>query len=112
MDKLRTLIREMMLLENLFGAPLLAEEVGLRDRIIQAMDKLPKSGTGAVTLTALRPMIGGTRDEQDNELKQMQRDGLLVLYRQDNPRALKPADHEAAMDVGGFPRHLVIMDTK
>lgn len=61
-----------------------------------------------VPLTDVRRSLGDMpREQQDELLKQMQRDGELVLYRNDNPRELKPADHESALTVGDSPRHLV-----
>jgi hypothetical protein len=61
-----------------------------------------------VRLSALRAILPGvTRRELDRVLLEMQRADRLVLYRLDNPRELTPADKAAAMDVGGYPRHLV-----
>lgn len=66
-----------------------------------------------VQLAEVRARLAGMpREEQDALLKQMQRDGELVLYRNDNPRSITPDDAAAAMDVGGSPRHLVYFTPK
>jgi hypothetical protein len=66
-----------------------------------------------IQLTEVRKSLGNmSREQQDELLKQMQRDGELVLYRNDNPRELTKADKDAAMDVGGSPRHLVYFTPK
>ncbi len=46
----------------------------------------------------------------DAVLIQGQRDGRWVLYREDRTQALTSEDHEAALMVGGCPRHLVLLD--
>lgn len=66
-----------------------------------------------IRLADVRAKLGDMpREQQDAMLKQMQRDGELVLYRNDNPRDLNAADKESAMDVGGHPRHLVYFTPK
>ena len=50
------------------------------------------------------------RDRLDAALLAMQSDGELVLYRLDNRAELRPSDHEAALHVGGAPRHLVYLE--
>jgi hypothetical protein len=51
-----------------------------------------------------------SRPELDAVLLLLQSERQLVLYRLDNPAELRPADHEAALLVGGNPRHLVYME--
>jgi hypothetical protein len=51
-----------------------------------------------------------SRPELDAALLELQSGRHLVLYRLDNPAELRPADHEAALLVGGNPRHLVYME--
>lgn len=59
-------------------------------------------------LSTLRLELDGIgRTAQDNALISLQRDGEVVLYRNDNTRSLTARDHAAALDVAGFPRHLV-----
>jgi hypothetical protein len=50
------------------------------------------------------------RRELDALLLELQSEQQLVLYRLDNPAELAQADHEAALLVGGNPRHLVYME--
>lgn len=66
-----------------------------------------------VSLADVRKKLGDMpREEQDQLLKQMQRDEELVLYRNDNPRSLTQADHDAVMTVGDSPRHIVYFTPK
>jgi len=43
----------------------------------------------------------------DLTLLEMQRQGLLVLMTLDNSREITAADREAALDIGGNPRHIL-----
>lgn len=64
-----------------------------------------------VLLRDLRPTLPQVpRTNLDEILKSMQRDGKLVLYREDNSAALTPADSEAALLVGDSPRHLIYLE--
>lgn len=65
---------------------------------------------GLAELRERLPLI--ERAALDTSLIQGQRDGLWLLYREDNSAALTPADHEAALIVGGFPRHLVLLELR
>ena len=63
-----------------------------------------------VRLADLRPKLDTVpRAELDATLLRMQGEGLLVLYPNDDTLGLKPDDHEAAMDVSGFKRHIVYL---
>lgn len=64
-----------------------------------------------VSLAALRAkLVTVPRAELDEALRQLQRDGKLVLFREDNTAALTPADHDAALVVGDSPRHIVYLE--
>ncbi len=64
-----------------------------------------------ISLAALRAHLPQVpRDVLDQELIALQRELKLVLYREDNTAALRPEDHEAALVVGGSPRHLVLLE--
>lgn len=72
-------------------------------------------GSGArkrrVRLSALRERLASVpRSALDEALRAAQRAGRVVLYRDDNTAALTPADHEAALIVGGAPRHIVYLE--
>lgn len=76
------------------------------DLVREILASLPRGRR--VSLTTVRAALSDfTRAYQDRALVQLQRDGALVLYREDNNRALTAADRAAALSVGGSPRHLV-----
>lgn len=59
-------------------------------------------------LKDLRPHLGDVpRATLDAALIAMQREGLAVLFRQDNGAALTPADRAAALTIVGEPRHIL-----
>lgn len=61
-------------------------------------------------LSSMRPLLAGVpRETLDTKLREMQRAKRLVLYRLDNPREIEPADHDAAISIGGEPVHIVYM---
>jgi len=63
-----------------------------------------------ISLVTVRAMLADfTPAFQDRALVQLQREGFLVLYRNDNPRSLTAADHAAALTVGDSPRHMVYL---
>lgn len=67
--------------------------------------------SGRLRLADLRKTLPGIeRHVLDSILFQLQDEDLAVLYRNDNTRELKADDHEAAIDVNGYPRHLVYLD--
>lgn len=64
-----------------------------------------------VSLRELRLKLNTVpRAELDDALLQLQRDGKLVLFREDNSPVLTRADHEAALIVGDSPRHIVYLE--
>jgi hypothetical protein len=64
-----------------------------------------------VRLTALRRALSGVdRAALDEALLSMQDGGQIVLYRDDNSAGLTQDDHEAALHVGGAPRHIVYLE--
>ena len=63
-----------------------------------------------VRLTALRQKLNVERDVLNAALLDLQDQGRLVLYRDDNSSALTKEDHDAALIVGGAPRHLVYLE--
>lgn len=63
-------------------------------------------------LVQIRALLSDfSRAYQDATLVQLQRAGMLVLYRNDRTNTLTAADHAAALTVGGEPRHLVYLTT-
>lgn len=53
-----------------------------------------------------------SHDQQTRALLALQDDGRAVLYRNDNPRELTKADEAAQIDAGGFPRHLIYIESE
>ncbi len=53
--------------------------------------------------------IEGEKRYVESELLRLQKDKQAVLYPIDNPQSLKPEDRDAAIDVLGFKRHIVLM---
>jgi hypothetical protein len=64
-----------------------------------------------VRLSALRDALGDVRkNELDEALLALQEAGRAVLYRDDNSAGLTAADHDAALFVGGAPRHIIYLE--
>lgn len=64
-----------------------------------------------VRLSALRQaLLDVPRHALDQTLLDLQDAGRAVLYRDDNSAGLKEADHEAALLVGGSPRHIIYLE--
>lgn len=82
----------------------------IKKTILNIMEMLPKSGTGAIRLTKLREELDGiSRKAQDTTLIELQNEGKIILYKDDNTFKLTPADKAAAVMVAGNPRHLAIL---
>lgn len=52
---------------------------------------------------------GMSRAEQDAQLKRMSKEGKLSIVPEDNRKTLVQEDHDAAINVGGEPNHLVTL---
>lgn len=64
-----------------------------------------------VRLSALRGALGDVRkNDLDKALLALQDAGRAVLYRDDNSAGLTSADHDAALIVGGAPRHIIYLE--
>ena len=64
-----------------------------------------------IRLSALRQRLSSVeRNALDAALLELQVQGRLVLYRDDNSAALTNDDHGAALIVGDAPRHLVYLE--
>ena len=73
------------------------------------MRQVAPGTSGYVYLTLRGQLDSVTRDALDAALQKMQRASKLVLFRLDNQREITDADREAALFVGGEPRHLLHM---
>lgn len=76
------------------------------DTVVSAARSINSSG-GAISISALRAKLTGTREQQDAAIKQAQYSNRITLYREDNTPALSKADRDAAYYTGGQPRHIV-----
>jgi len=48
-----------------------------------------------------------SRAQQDSHLNTLHREGKISLYREDNTPKLTQGDKDAAITVGGNPRHIL-----
>lgn len=103
--------REHLRLANVFepAVELTPDEIERRVRI--AYGKLARSPRDWVRLAELRPMLGDapTRDA-DAVLKQLSRTRQAHLVPESDRRALTPADHDAAIRLGGEDNHLISIE--
>jgi hypothetical protein len=85
--------------------------VVLEDRIRRAyLDASGGTWNQRVHLSELRRRLEGVaRDVLDSALLKMQQASKLVLFRLDNQREITDADRQAALIIGGEPRHVMRM---
>jgi hypothetical protein len=83
----------------------------IEKRIRTAYGKLARSPRDWVGLVDLRPMLGDapTRDV-DAVLKELSRAGRVHLVPRSNRKLLTPADHDAAIRIGGEDNHLLSVE--
>ncbi|MGQ0837798.1 hypothetical protein [Actinokineospora sp.] len=87
-----------------------AAEIEHRIRI--AYRELARSPRDWVGLVALRPMLGNAPTEEvDAVLKELSRTGQAHLVPESNRKVLTPADHDAAIRIGGGDNHLLSIET-
>jgi hypothetical protein len=96
--------------QNLTRAEL-GSSIALEDQITKVyLDATGGVWNQRVRLSELRRRLGDVAKEAlDAALLKMQRASKLVLFRFDNQREITDADREAALFVGGEPRHLLHM---
>nr|BFE53267.1 hypothetical protein GCM10017745_66940 [Saccharothrix mutabilis subsp. capreolus] len=99
-------------LTDVFGAhegDLTSEEI--QHRIITVYRGLARAPRDWVGLVELRPMLGDIPvAEVDAVLKELSRTGQAHLVPESNRKALTPADHEAAIRIGGEDNHLISIE--
>jgi hypothetical protein len=85
--------------------------IALEDRIRKVyLDATGGVWNQRVRLSDLRRRLGDVAKEAfDAALLKMQQASQLVLFRLDNQREITDADREAALNVGGEPRHVLHM---
>ncbi|MFH1112786.1 MAG: hypothetical protein V1792_02600 [Pseudomonadota bacterium] len=82
------------------------------DEMVEQAYRVASSGRSnvRVRLAKLRELLRDLeRDKLDTLLISMQQRGKLTLYSLDDPQEIDLADEKAAIDVGGFKRHIVYM---
>lgn len=91
------------------GVELTPDEIERRVRT--AYRKLARSPRDWVRLADLRPMLGDApARDADAVLKQLSRTRQANLVPESDRRALTPADHEAAIRLGGEDNHLISIE--
>ncbi|MGC7097577.1 hypothetical protein ACPZ19_23135 [Amycolatopsis lurida] len=100
--------RQGLQLAHVFTPEVELTEEEIERRIREAYRQLAGTSREWVGLIDLRPKLGeAPRKEVDAVLKELSRQGRLHLIPEDNRKALTPADHEAAIRVGGDDNHLL-----
>lgn len=84
----------------------------LETRIRVAYRELVREPRGWVALVDLRPKLGASAQEVDIVLKELSRAGAVHLVPEDNRKVLTPADHEAAIRIGGEDNHLLSIEAQ
>lgn len=86
------------------------KQSGVRFAVLNTIRTLAaQRRNGRVELSAIKSAVWEDPQEVDRVLLDLQDEGILVLYRNDNTQSLTKADHEAAIDVNGYPRHLAYL---
>lgn len=73
------------------------------------LNQLTTNWTALVDLRTTLDMRGLSREAQDESLKSLSRSGQVHIVPEDNRKVLTQADHDAAIQIGGEPNHLVAL---
>jgi hypothetical protein len=87
-----------------------AWDTKLYDTLLTLSGRDKTEGTQWISLVDLRPALGGTREEQDANLKRLSREGVIGIAPNSARMLLRPEDHEAALTLGGEVQHWVSWD--
>ncbi|WP_049796984.1 hypothetical protein [Actinosynnema mirum] len=82
----------------------------IENAVRDAYQKLSVKIQDWVPLRTLRPLLPGSRDEQDAVLRGLLRTGQIHLAPDSNRKVLTDADHAAAIHIGGEDKHLMAID--
>lgn len=94
--------------ERLAGARAFAPA---RNRVADAYERLAARPGSPVQVADLRDAMPDLpREEFDAELRQMERDRLILLTPQSNQKVLTERQRRGAVDIGGQDNHLVLME--
>ncbi|WP_026425921.1 hypothetical protein [Actinokineospora inagensis] len=92
-------------------ADFLPFEVDVEQRVREAYQKLAQAPGEWVGLARLRSLLGDVPTEEvDEVLRELSRTRQVRLVPESNRKALTPADHEAAVRVGGEGNHLISIE--
>ena len=110
----RYLERADLKLSDIFGSDskfLPEPDVEIESRIRIAYRSLAKERGEWVSLTKLRPLLGGAQKaEVDTALQRMNRNPRVNLVPDSNQKTLTNEDRESAVRIGGEFKHLISMD--
>jgi hypothetical protein len=110
----RYLERADLKLSDIFGSDpksLPQPNVEIESRIRMAYMSLAKERGEWVSLTKLRPLLGGaSKAEVDTALQRMNRNPRVNLVPDSNQKTLTNEDRESAVRIGGEFKHLISMD--
>lgn len=77
--------------------------------IASAVREVNATPTEWVSLTDVRPKLGGTRAEQDAALIAAARARQIKIIPEENQKTLTEADRAAAVNIGGEPHHVLMI---
>jgi hypothetical protein len=100
--------RESLGLADVFRRNVELKTEEIEHRIRTAYQKLTRAPRDWVGLVDLRPLLGDIPTEKvDAVLKELSRTRQAHLVPESNRKALREADHEAAIRIGGEDNHLI-----
>jgi hypothetical protein len=103
--------REKLRLADVFAPSVELTAAEIESRIRAAYRKLAPSPRDWVGLVDLRPLLGDApTQEVDAVLKELSRIGQVHLVPESNRKTLTPADHDAAVRIGGEDSHLLSIE--
>lgn len=100
--------RDLTLLDFL-SSGVVSEQGDTESDIRAAYRKLANKPRDWVRLADLRPLLNGSADV-DGSLRRMSRNRQAHLAPDSNRRALTPADHQAAIRIGGQDNHQIMIE--
>jgi hypothetical protein len=88
-----------------------AAEIDLETSVVRAYLRASASAWNVwVNLSEIRRLLPDIpRPDLDRELLRLEKAKRAVLYRIDDPQAIKPEDAASALNVAGFKRHIMLM---
>jgi hypothetical protein len=107
----RYLRRENLRLTDLFAPDGATDPADVRQRVRSAYRKLATAPRAWVGLVELRELLGDVpAQDVDTALKELSRTGQAILSPTSNRKLLTPADHAAAIRIGGEDNHRLLIE--